>query len=550
MTVDKPVSHRWATLVLMGFGVALVVVDITVINVIMPTIISSLDLQATSAEWINTIYPLVFAALLIPLGRLGDRWGSKRLFLSGLVVFGIASYLSGGASTAAGLVGFRAFQGVGAAMILPATLATVHSTFTGKDRAIAFGVWGSLIAGMAAVGPLLGGWLATEHSWRWAFFINVPLVVITVLAAFKWVEDRRVDSQERGFDFPGFATSVVGTFALVFALIEGPRHGWISQTDELWLGAWRWPDTYISVVPLAAALGVGLLMWFVKIERRRVDDSQVVLFDFGLFELDTFRRGNLLAAIVGMGEFGLVFVLPLFARIVLGATAFETGRLFLAMAAGGFIGGPLAAEISRRRDPRTAVMLGMAMEAVAVLWIVGLLAGQPQLGQIAVPLFLYGVGVGIASAQLASVVMSEVPEKSSGQASGMQSTARQVGAALGIAVLGSVFISSLGVLTRSELLKITALDEQTRNLFSERVADSAGWYVEALRLWNPNLQPVVEGIERAIGGAAQRAALVAFVFFVLGIFQASRLPSGPLRRNEPDPANQNTADEVQIGHES
>lgn len=520
--------HRWSTLLLMGFGVALVVVDITVINVIMPTIISSLDLVATDAEWVNTTYPLVFAALLIPFGRLGDRWGSKALFVAGLAVFGAASFLAGGASGAGSLVAYRALQGAGAAMILPSTLSTVHSTFSGKDRAIAFGIWGSLIAGMAAVGPLLGGWLATEWSWRWAFLINVPLAALTIAFTLRWVNDRRTSTPERGFDGPGFLAAAIGMLALVFALIEGPRHGWFVPTDELWVGSWLWPSKRISVVPFAAVVGISLLASFVRIEQRRGEAGQVVLFDLALFRFVTFRRGNLLAAIVGLGEFGLVFVLPLFARIVLGYSAFETGRLLLAMAAGGFIGGPLAAGVSRRFDPRTAVIAGMGLESLGVLGVVALLSEDTRMVQFVIPLFVYGLGVGMASAQLASVVMSEIPERLAGQASGMQSTARQLGAALGIAILGTVYFSSLGALTNGEIAGIVGLDPAMRDRIVSRVAESAGWYVEALRHWHPGYRPVVEGIDRAIGLAAQRAALTAFLIFLIGVVQAVRLPPGRL----------------------
>jgi EmrB/QacA subfamily drug resistance transporter len=502
-------------------------VDITVVNVVMPSIIGGLHLEVADAEWINTAYPLVFAALLIPLGRLGDRVGSKRIFVTGLAIFGVASLFVGSSASVAGLVAFRALQGVGAAMILPATLATVHASFTGRDRAIAFGIWGSIIAGMAAVGPLFGGWITTEVSWRWAFFINVPLAVLTIAAALWWVSDRRVHVVETGIDLAGLATVSVGMFGLILALIEGPRHGWLSPTRELRLGDWVWPFARLSIVPLAAVFAISCLAAFVRIERSRRAAGRVVLVDLELFRIHTFRRGNVLAVIVGLGEFGLVFVLPLFVRIVLGYSAFQTGTLLLALAAGGFLGGPIAAGIGLRFGSGRAVVLGMALEAAGVLGVVTMLSPAVTGSSFAVPLLVYGLGVGIASAQLASVILVDVPSEQAGQASGVQSTARQLGAALGIAILGTVYAASLGSLTESGLTQITALGTSTREHIVLRVVDSAGWYVEALRYWHPGYAPVVAKIDQAIAQAAARAAVTALAFVVAGVAQALRLPGKP-----------------------
>ncbi len=522
---------RWLSLTILGFGVALVIVDITVVNVVMPSIISGLDLEIADAEWINTAYPLVFAALLIPLGRMGDRVGSKRIFIAGLGVFGLASLLVGWADSVTTVVAFRGLQGVGAAMILPATLSTVHATFSGRDRAIAFGIWGSVIAGMAAAGPLLGGWITTEMSWRWAFYINGPLALLAIAAALRWVIDRQELVVESGIDLPGLATVCLGMISLTLALIEGPRHGWLAPTRELRWGQLAWPLQRLSIVPLAALVALVSLAAFVGIERSRRSAGRVVLVDLTLFRIDTFRRGNILAVIVGLGEFGVVFVLPLFVRTVLGYTAFQTGTLLLAMAAGGFLGGPLAAEIGRRFGAHRAVVTGMALEAAGVLGVVTMLSPAITGSRIALALFVYGVGVGIAGAQLASIIMVDVPQSQAGQASGMQSTARQLGAALGIAILGTVYASSLGSLTGDGLTEITALDALARERIVTRVVDSAGWYVEALRYWHPDYAPVVERIDSAIATAAARAATTALVFFGAGVVQALRL--SPDRRRSP-----------------
>ncbi|HEX9978197.1 MAG TPA: MFS transporter, partial [Acidimicrobiia bacterium] len=202
-----PGARRWLGLAVLGLGVAMIVIDITIVNVALPTVISRLDLEVADAQWVNTIYALSFASLLITLGRVGDIWGRRRLFLAGIGWFIVASLFAGRADSLAALVAARGLQGVGAAMILPATLSTVNAGFRGRDRAVAFGIWGSIIGGMAAIGPLAGGWLTTTFTWRWAFYANLPVGLLTLVGGFLLVDESREDRAAGGsrFDPPGFA---------------------------------------------------------------------------------------------------------------------------------------------------------------------------------------------------------------------------------------------------------------------------------------------------------------------------------------------------------
>lgn len=517
-------ARRWWGLAVLGFGVALVVVDITIVNVAMPRIVANLDLEIADAEWINAAYVVVFATFLITLGRLGDAWGRRRLFVTGIVVFLVASVLAGGTGSLGGLVGARALQGLGAAMILPATLASVNATFRGRERAIAFGIWGSMIAGMAAVGPLVGGWLATTFSWRWVFYVNVPLALVTLVAALLLVTETREERAATGFDTLGFVTASVGFFGLVTGIIEGPRYGWLTPTRLFEVGGWSWPSTAVSMVPVAFAVGATALVAFVYVEIRRARLGRVVLFDMRLFRLRSFRHGNMLVTLVGLGEFGIVFVVPLYLQTVLRLSALQTGVLLLAMAAGGFIGGPLAAFFARRYGPRQVVTLGMGVEAVGALGMALLLSPTHLVGAIAFVLFMYGVGIGLTSSQLASVILAEVSPGDSGQASGMQSTFRQVGAALGIAILGTVFITAMSSLSGDRLGDIVGLTVGQRTRIVDSVADSAGWYIEALRAWTPDFRPVVTAVAGSITDAARFAAATAGSFFAVGMLLSRRLP--------------------------
>ncbi len=514
---------RWFGLAVLSLGVSMIIVDATIVNVALPSIIREFELTLSDAEWINSIYSLVFAALLITLGKVGDMYGRRRLFVVGIVVFVIASMMAGRASSGSWLIAARLLQGVGAAAILPATLSTVNATFQGRERGIAFGIWGSVIGGMAALGPLLGGWLTTEHSWRWAFYINVPIGAIVVLGAYLWVRETRDTSMARGFDIPGVLLSGAGMAAVVFALIEGPRYGFLTATDRFSVGPVEWPETGFSVAFVSLIVGVVLLIGFVANERRRAKAGKPVLFDLALFRFRSFSLGNATVSILSLGEFGLVFVFPLFVQAVFGFSAFRTGLILLALAIGAFIGGPTAGVLATRIGPRRVVSAGMALEAIGIA-IVALLFAPDRSGWAFVPpLFVYGVGVGLASAQLTSVILSEIPPRESGQASGMQSTFRQVGAAVGIALLGTVLAASLRTGTETELMGIPDLPPQAIAGIVEAIDGSAGQALPAIAE-QPGSEPVVAAISDAFANAARTTAFVAVAFVLGGFLMSLRLP--------------------------
>jgi len=292
----------------------MIIVDATIVNVAVPSIIRELDLDSTQAEWINTIYALVFAALLITLGRLGDVLGRRRMYLAGLALFVVASMLAGLAPTGDVLILARVLQGIGGAMILPATQAILNQNFQGRDRAIAFGIWGSVIGGVAAVGPLLGGFLTTYLSWRWAFFINLPVGLLAIAGTLHYIRESREEGARLGFDLPGFLLITAGLGAFVFGLIEGRQFGWWTPNPRhpFEVLGWTWPLEAVSVTPFILGFGLLALALFGLVETRRRSTGKFYLFDFTLWRYRGFRYGNLAGSIVSLGEFGLLFALPLF----------------------------------------------------------------------------------------------------------------------------------------------------------------------------------------------------------------------------------------------
>jgi len=522
---------RWLTLFALSLGISMIIVDATIVNVAIPSIVGDLGLDGSGAEWIVSVYPLVFAALLITLGRIGDVFGRKRLYIFGLLTFTGASILAGLAPTGPLLVAARILQGVGGAAIAPATQSILNTTFRGKDRAIAFAVYGSVIGGMAALGPLLGGWLTTNLSWRFAFLVNLPIGIIALVMTLLWVAESRDEHARRGFDLPGFATLTFGLVAVVFGLIEGYSYGWFAPSRVFTIAGWTWPLEQVSIIPFAFGFGILSLVSFAVIELRRQRAGAFILFDFTLWAIPSFRFGNLTATIVSLGEFGLLFALPLFLQGVLGYSAFDTGLVFLALAAGSFVAAPIAGGIAHRSEPRRVVQIGMALETVGVIATALLLSPTATGWTLAIPLFVYGLGVGFATAQLANVVLSDVAPERSGLASAANSTMRQVGTALGAALIGTVLLVGLNTGTRDGLATVPGLPAAAAEQVATVIGASNGQALVAMRD-DPQAAAVVPVIEDAFTAATRTAGFVAAGFIFAGLLFSLRLPSMAIRTRE------------------
>ena len=517
---------RWAALAFLALGVSMIILDATVVNVAIPTMVQDLGLTTSDAEWVSAAYSLTFASLLILSGRIADRSGRKLLFMLGVVVFVAASVLVAASDSANTLIAARALQGIGGAMILPSSLSVINAVFVGKDRAIAFAVWGGTIGGMAALGPLVGGWLTTNASWHWAFLINVPIGIIVLVGVWLTVPETKELGGPKGFDILGTILITAGLFGLVFALIEGQRYGWITPTATFSAAGWTWPSTTISIVAVAAVLALIALAGFVALELRRVKAGKVVVVDLRLFRIRTFGAGNVVALVVSLGEFGLLFALPLFLQATRGYDALETGVILLALAVGSFVASGLGAPLSQRMGPVRVLQLGMALEAIGIIGLGFMLSTTVTGWQMAPWLFIYGMGVGFATAQLTGVILSEVPVAESGQASAVQSTSRQVGAAIGTAIIGATLIFGLGSVAGQ--LEDRGVPAEQAAQVSDAVASSAGQAIPGLAA-APDGDVLVEAASAGFADAIQLVAWVAGGFVFVGLLMSLLLPKNAAR---------------------
>ncbi|WP_036316097.1 DHA2 family efflux MFS transporter permease subunit [Microbacterium sp. B24] len=529
-------SRRWIGLVFISLAVALIIVDSTIVNVAIPAIVDDLGITSTQVQWVQEAYTLVFASLLLLFGSLADRIGRRRLLLIGVALFAGASVLASFAPTGDLLILARLIQGVGGAMMLPSTLSLLNATFQGRERGIAFAVWGSTIGGMAAVGPLLGGWLTTSFSWRWAFGINIPLGVIIAIGVLWAVGESRAKNAPT-IDAIGAVLSVILFGALVFGLIEGRTLGWWEVNDPFTIGGWSWPFS-VSPVPVVFAMALLAAVGFVTWSRRQAHRGRPTLLDPRLFSIATFRSGNIAALVVALGEFGIILSLPLWLQFVLGFDALQTGLILIALAAGSFVASGFAGASSGKISAVLIVRAGLVAEIVGVVaagLVVGWDAGTQSAWLWLLPaLFVYGFGVGLATAQLTGVILQDVPVELSGQGSGTQSTARQVGSALGIAILGTVlFTGTAGILSSS--LDDRGLPAQERDQIVSAVVDSSGGAIAGLAA-NPATAPIAGDAKAAFSDATRLSAFTAGGFLVVGLL--ATIPLGRERRRDETDAAQ------------
>jgi len=412
-------NRKWWTLASVSFALFMIMLDNTVVNVALPAIQRDLGIDVAELEWVVTGYALSFAVLMLTGGKLADMHGRRRIFLIGLAIFTFSSLLCGLAGTAELLTAARVLQGVGAAFMMPATLSIITATFPPKERGAALGIWAGVSAMALAIGPLVGG-LITEHiGWNWIFYLNVPVGLAGLVAARLIIRESRDTSHEQRLDLPGLVTSGIALFALVYALIEANSKGW---TSPLILGLFA----------LAAVSGTA----FVLLELHQ----RLPMFDMTLFRNPTFAGANTVALLVSLAMFGVFFFISLYMQNVLGYSAVRAGVAFLPMTVLIILVAPFAGRSSDRLGSRWLMTAGMTLVGCSLL-IFAQLQPDSSYFQLLPGMILGGVGMATTMTPMTAAVLSSVPVDKAGVGSGMLNTFRQVGGALGIALMGAILAS-------------------------------------------------------------------------------------------------------------
>jgi EmrB/QacA subfamily drug resistance transporter len=464
-------GNRWLTLAIISVGFLMILLDTTIVNVSIPTIIRELAAKLSDIEWVISGYALTFAAFLITFGRLGDIYGRKIIFIVGLIVFVIASFFSGEAHSPITLIIARLFQGVGGAMISPSTLSLIASNFKGKERALAFGIWGSVAGVAVALGPLLGGYLTTYQSWRWIFRINIPLGILAAIAAWLIIKESKELQQEK-LDISGMITSALGFFFLVFALIEGQNYGWIKQSHAFALASFTWNHPNFSIIAVSIILSIIFLAVFAIIQYFKTKKNQWPAFNTNFFRSKSFRYGLIAIAIISLGEFSSLFTIPIFLQSVKGYTPMKSGVALLPLAIGIMIGAPSSARIVNKIGSKFIIMAGLILELFGLFLLSRINISYTAL-TLTLPYLILGLGIGLALAQNTQVILSDIPHQQSGSASGMLNTIRQVGSALGIAIIGAVLSAHLITNLTKNIEAVQGLPEQAKQTIIKQASSNS-----------------------------------------------------------------------------
>ncbi len=416
--IQRHSTNPWVILVLICLAQFMVILDATIVNVALPSIQKDLGLSEANLQWIVNAYTLVFGGFLLLGGRAGDLLGRKRLFLIGLVIFTTASLLNGLSSSSGQLIGFRALQGLGAALISPAALSIISTTFAeGKERAKALGVWAAIAIGGSAFGLVLGGWLTQSFSWPWIFFVNVPVGIFAFFASLRLVPESRDEVAQKHYDIGGAVTVTGGLMALVFAIVKAETAGWGSTTT-------------VGFFVLSAVL----LASFFVIETR----SPNPLVRLSIFRTRSLSTANLTMFLVGSGMFAMFFFNTLYVQRVLGYHPLKAGVAFLPFTAGIMISAGLASTLAPRIGVRPVAAVGMVLTAIGMLLFARMPVGGSYPTDVLPGMLVASLGMGAVFMPLTLVATTGLHDEDQGLASGLFNTSQQIGGALGLAILSTI----------------------------------------------------------------------------------------------------------------
>jgi EmrB/QacA subfamily drug resistance transporter len=424
--------NPWLALLVLCMGFFMILLDTTIVNIAIPSIIDGLHSSLDQILWVLNAYILVYAILLITASRLGDRYGQRNLFVAGLAVFTIASALCGLAQDTNQLIAGRVIQGIGGALLTPQTLAVISVMFPPARRGTAMGIWGA-VAGVATVaGPTLGGFLITNVDWRWIFYVNLPVGIAAIICSFVFIPDLR-PGRQHGWDIPGILLSTASLFLLVFGLIEGERYNWGTVTG------------FISI-PLILVAGVVLLLAFFAVERT----AREPLVPLALFRNRNFAILNWVTAAMSFGMLGLFLPLTIYLQSVVGLTAFQAGPAFAPMSLTSMVVAPNAGRLTDRIGGKYILLTGLALFGIGMGGIDFSAAINSTWLTFLPWLIVAGFGMGCIFAPATTVAMRNIPQHLVGAASGVFNTTRQLGGAIGSSIVGAVLQNRLSAALKEQ----------------------------------------------------------------------------------------------------
>ena len=515
-------------LLVLSLSLAIIVIDATIVIVALPQIQKDFSISLKDLEWITSLYALIFGSFLLSWGKLSDEFGRKLIFMAGISTFIVGSIIDGFSLNLSQMLVGRVIQGFGAAMASPSTLSILTTTFTGKSRNVAFGIWGATAGAAAVLGPVLGGYFTTYISWRWAFFINIPIGIAALVGAALVIRETRFKDPKYTTDYPGLILITIGLASVLFGLIEAQTYGWLVPNQEFSAGGFSWSTSNPLSLPLVSIItGIVMLGVFAFYEIRRARKGRVPLFDFSLLKYKGFRYGLFTVTIVAMGEFGAVFIISIFLQTVKGLSAISAGLTFLPMAISVFIFAPIAGVLATRFGPKWIITTGMVLEAAALFSMSQIISISNPVYYLYPVLVVYGAGVGLAISQVTSTVLMSIPWQKAGVGSGANNTVRQIGSAFGIAVIGAILVAQISTVGQAELAASTVNFGQTGIAILKAAFNSGlsgGIDPSLIASFGANWPAARDIIFDALTQGTRWAAFTAGIFVSLGALSSLLIP--------------------------
>jgi EmrB/QacA subfamily drug resistance transporter len=537
--LSEPAAHGEGARAGLGLPIAIfasaqfvMVLDSSVMNVSISQIVADLDTTIQGVQLAITAYTLVMAALMLAGAKLGDILGRDRTFALGLAIYGLGSFITAiSPNLGVLLFGWSLIEGIGAALVLPAIVSLIAGTYTGKDRALAFGIVGGVAGAAVAAGPLIGGWVTTEFSWRYVFAGEVVIVVAILLLRRRLTPVPGLERRPK-LDVVGVLLSSAGLAFVVFGILKSSEWGLIDPRGALTIGGTEITPFGFSAVPFLILIGGGFIAAFVMWEERRERTGRDTLLDRSLLKIEQLRAGLSTLLMQQLILLGTFFVMPVYLQVVLGLDAFETGKKLFPMSVTMFIAALLGPRLAAGFAPKRVAQAGLVALSIASILLLGTIDVKLKDAEFAIALALFGVGAGLLLSQLGNVIMSAIDPSKTNEAGGLQGTAQNLGASLGTALIGAVLIAALSNGFVSRVEENPALPQQVREQAAQvadkglevvpvddvkKAATEAGLPADqAQAIADDYGEAELQGLKRAVGAVA--------IFALLALWFTRRLP--------------------------
>jgi EmrB/QacA subfamily drug resistance transporter len=524
--------RKWIPVFILSLALAIILIDATLLNVSFSTLVKDLNTNIQSLQWVITAYSLTIAALTITGGRLGDLFGRKRMFIIGAALFAVGSFIASiSTSVSTMIIGESIIEGIGAAMMMPATSSLLVSKYKGRDRGIAFGIWGGVAAAATAIGPLLGGFLTTYYSWRWGFRINVFVAAILIIGSI-FIKEYHEKSKKQKIDFIGVFLSSLGMLSLVYGIIEASTYGWWKAKVVYTAFGNSYNLGGYSITPFAIGLGLLILTLFILWERRLEKLDKSPLVSLHLFGNKQFMSSVVTTAIFALGQAGLIFSMPIFLQGVRGFSAFETGLTLLPMSLTALIVAPIAGILSHKIHPKRLIQVGLIAFITGYAAIYLTLNVNTSRVDVIIPFAILGFGMGTMMSSISNLTLSAVSPEQAGEASGVNNTMRQVGSTLGTAIIGAVMLTAISTQLISGInsspIVPNVIKQNANTLVSKQQSNiEFGGGVQTKAVLPKPLKDEITSISHsAITYATRESLAYAIGFGLVGLVSTIWLPAG------------------------